>query len=270
MESLGEFTMGCRHYALRLGGGAVAFEDAIQFKVPGKERSRIDAPDHYQPWSCDSRSLLICPYGSPPTLLDVDSRRPRELRVKKGALLAVLCSPTRPLAFLAPSAWAHPRVSKEGACFVSLDGDLSPGVAVTGPVAFSFAVWLGELLLLLQQEPYSHRATLELIDPTRAQPVAEADVSPDRLVPYNSSRIRHLNITGFRSANGRGGWGPAHCSLDAWSSCHYVASRKALLMKVGRPAGEPRKEPGLTGWLVQRYEVPITFVWVEIKLDFEG
>lgn len=267
VESLGEFAMGSRHYALRLGGSTVAFEDAIQLKVPGKEKSRIDSPDHYQPWSFDSRSLLICLYGSPPTLLDLDSRRTRELRVKKGALLTALCSPTRPVAFLAPWAWPSPRAANENACFVPLDGELSPSAAVSGPAAFSYAVWLGDLLLFLQQEPWSHRATLKLLDPIRSQPVAEADVSPDRLFAYDSSRLRQLKISGFRSADGRGSWGLAFCSLDVWSSCQYVVSKKALLMKVGRPAGEPQKE---RGWLRHAYEVPIKFVWVEVELDFEG
>src|SRR5262249_24196404 len=109
VESLGEFAMGSRHYALRIGGSGVAFEDAIQFKVPGKEKSRIDCPDHYQPWSCDSRSLLICPYGSPPALLDLDTRSTRELRVQKGALLIALCSPAQRLAFRAPWVWSRRR-----------------------------------------------------------------------------------------------------------------------------------------------------------------
>ena len=201
-------------------------------KVPGKEKSRIDSPDYYQRWSCDSRSLLICPYGSPPTLLDLDNRRARELRVKKGSLLTALCSRTRPLAFLAPWEWARPGIAGEKACFVPLDGDLSPSLVVSGPVAFSYAVWLGDLLLLLEQDPWSHRATLKLLDPIRSQPVAEADVSPDRLQAYDSSRIRQLKIGGFRSADGRGSWGTAFFSLDVWSSCHYVESKKALVMKV--------------------------------------
>ncbi len=267
VESLGEFTMGSRHYALRIGSSALTFENAIPLKVPAKEKSRIDSPDYYQPWSCDSRSLLICLYGSPPTLLDLDNRRARELRVKKGSLVTALCSRTRPLAFLAPWEWARPGIAGEKACFVPLDGDLSPSLVVSGPVAFSYAVWLGDLLLLLEQDPWSHRATLKLLDPIRSQPVAEADVSPDRLLAYDSSRIRQLKIGGFRSADGRGSWGTAFFSLDVWSSCHYVESKKALVMKVGRPVGEPQKE---RGWLRSAYEVPIKFVWVEVALDFEG
>ena len=171
------------------------------------------------------------------------------------------------MAFLTPWAWPHPRTASEGACFIPLDGDSSPIPAVSGPAALSFAVWLGDLLLLLQQEPYSHRATLKLLDPTRSHPVAETDVSPDRLLPYDSSRIRQLEISGFRSVDGRGSWGLAHCSLDAWSSCHYVASKKTLLMKVGRPAGELHK---VGVWLLRAYEVPVKFVWVEVELDLEG
>jgi len=34
LESLGEFAMGSRYYALRLGGVAAAFEEAIQLKIP--------------------------------------------------------------------------------------------------------------------------------------------------------------------------------------------------------------------------------------------
>jgi hypothetical protein len=267
VESLGEFAMGSRHYALRIGDTSVAFKDALQLKVPGKEKSRIDSPDHYQPWSCDSRSLLICPYGSPPTLLDLDSRRSHELRVEKGALLIALCSLTRPLAFLAPWEWPHPRATNKQACFVPLDRDLSPSAAVSGPVAFSYAVWLGDLLLFLQQEPWAHCATLKLLDPIRSQTVAEVDVSPDRLLPYDSSRIRKINIVGFRSPSGRGSWGLAFNSLDVWSSCQYVVSKTALLMRVGRPAGEPHK---VRVWLQRAYEIPIKFVWVEVELDFEG
>src|SRR2546430_3342090 len=83
-------------------------EDGIRdLTVTGVQTCALPISDYYQPWSCDSRSLLICPYGSPPTLLDLDNRRARELRVKKGSLLTALCSRTRPLAFLAPWEWAR-------------------------------------------------------------------------------------------------------------------------------------------------------------------
>jgi hypothetical protein len=100
--------------------------------------------------------------------------------------------------------------------------------------------------------------------------MAQADVSPERLLPYDSAPIQRLKIGGFSSVTEPTWWGPGFPFLDVWTECHYVASRQVIVLKIGRPAGEPKKSSFLFPWLFSSYDIPIKFVWVEVALQLRA
>lgn len=248
-----EFSMGAYEWQLRLIDNDIDITKDHPLLLKNKKM----CPYVYQPWSCDSKRLILVNKDSREELYDILNKQ------------YIKCA----FDFFAVNILGAQNITKfllttrEEVFIMDLEGRILTKVDFkTPPHEYPSAYWLksNNFFFVIGRESESAPTKMIFYDTNSHKKIQAINLDPKEIVPYEYEKYKDINRKEFSLATSNSNW-TAGWFLDRWSAIDFDEENDMLRLKICRPTSEVFKK----GFLPSHYECKVKDIEAEIKIRNE-